>query len=96
MAAGDVFSGGPTSVAAGAYLDIQPGAGVEAVITNIFYGGAVEIYYYDGAQQILAFSDVSAGAVLNSSFHVVNARRIRVKNVTGAAIYIGYDGVQTK
>ena len=38
MAAGDVFSAGPTSVAAAGYLNVQPSSGVEAVVHNLYRG----------------------------------------------------------
>lgn len=96
MAVGDVVSADATSVANNAYLDTAPGAGVEAVITNIFYAGAVEVYFYDGTNEILVLSDSASGSILNCSFHVTSTRRIRIKNVSGGTVRISYDGVQTK
>ena len=98
MAAGDVYSGGPTSVANGAYLTIQPAGTSEAVIHNIYWSAnGVEIYWYDGANEIKMDSDSSFGGRFCMSFHVTNTRYIRVKNVSGgAAIYIGWDGIYTK
>lgn len=96
MAAGDVYSGLSAAVANNSYLDINPGSGVEAVITNIFYEGAVEFYWYDGTNEIKFLSDASAGALLACSLHVKNGLRVRVKNVSGAAQEMGYDGLQTK
>lgn len=96
MAAGDVFSCVPTSVAAGASLTIQPGAGVEASIHNLYYAGAVEMYYTDGTNSIKFDSDATAGARLGAIFHVTNTKYLQVKNVTAGAILIAYDGIQSK
>jgi hypothetical protein len=94
MAAGDIFSAGPTSIADTAFMDIQPGASVNVVITNIYYAGAVEFYWYDGTNSIKFDFDTTFGARLNVSHHCNNSRRVRVKNVSGGAIYMGYDGLE--
>lgn len=95
MAVGDVFSG-ISSIAAAAYLDIQPSAGVEAVIHNIYHESDVQIEFYDGTNSLIFDTDTGAGVYARYAFHVINARRIRVKNTAIAAKLIGYDGVQTK
>jgi hypothetical protein len=95
MAVGDVFSG-ISSIAAAAYLDIQPSAGVEAVIHNIYHESDVQIEFYDGTNSLIFDTDTGAGVYAKYAFHVINARRIRVKNTAIAAKLIGYDGVQTK
>ena len=95
MAVGDVFSG-ISSIAAAAYLDIQPSAGVEAVIHNIYHESDVQIEFYDGTNSLIFDTDTGAGVYAKYAFHVINARRIRVKNTAVAAKLIGYDGVQTK
>lgn len=96
MAAGDVIGVVPTSVANNAYLTLQPGAGVEWVIHNIYYGGAVTISKYDGTNDITVDTDVAAGARLNMFLHANNTHYFRIKNVSGGAIFIAYDGIQTK
>jgi len=95
LAVGDVFSG-ISSIAAAAYLDIQPSAGVEAVIHNIYHESDVQIEFYDGTNSLIFDTDTGAGVYAKYAFHVINARRIRVKNTAVAAKLIGYDGVQTK
>jgi len=95
MAVGDVFSG-LSSIAAAAYLDIQPAVGVEAVIHNIYHDGDIQLEFYDGTNSLIFDTDVSAGVYARFDFHVTNARRIRVKNTAAAAQLIGYCGVQTK
>ncbi len=95
MAVGDVFSG-LQSVAAGAFLDIQPATGVEAVIHNIYHESDVELYFYDGTNLLKFDSETGAGVYAYYDFHVTNSRYLRVKNTAAAAKLMGYDGVQTK
>jgi hypothetical protein len=95
MAVGDVFSG-LSSIAAAAYLDIQPSAGVEVVIHNIYHESDVQIEFYDGTNSLIFDTDAGVGIYAKYAFHVTNARRIRVKNTAAAAKLIGYCGVQTK
>lgn len=95
MAVGDVFSG-LSSIAAAAYLDIQPSSGIEAVIHNIYHESDVQIEFYDGTNSCVFDTDAGAGVYAKYAFHVTNARRIRVKNTAATAKLIGYDGVQTK
>lgn len=97
MALGDVFSAGPSNISNGSYLDIQPSAGVEAVIHNLYLPAAAngfELEWYDGStgQKV----DTLSGPLYNTMFHVTATRRIRIKNVTGSGAYMGFDGVQTK
>ena len=95
MAVGDVFKG-LSSVSAAAYLDIQPGSGVEAVIHNIYHDGDISIEVYDGTNSLIFDTDTGAGVYAYYAFHVTNTQRIRVKNTAGTTKLIGYDGVQTK
>jgi hypothetical protein len=95
MAVGDVFSG-LSSIAAAGYLDIQPSAGVEAVIHNIYHASDIQIEFYDGTNSLIFDTDVGAGIYAKYAFHVTNSLRIRVKNTTSAAILIGYDGIVSK
>ena len=95
MAVGDVFNG-LSSIAAAAYLDIQPSAGVEVVIHNIYHESDVQIEYYDGTNSLIFDTDTGAGIYAKYAFHVTNAIRIRVKNTNAAAKLIGYDGIVTK
>jgi hypothetical protein len=94
MAAGSVVTD-LSSVADDAYLTIQPGASNEWVINNIYYAGAVEVYRYDGTNSILFASDTAAGALIQCNFRCKNGDYIRVKNVSGDAAILGYDGIVT-
>lgn len=95
MAAGDVVTLAPTSVAAGAYLAIQPGVGIEWVLHNIYYSGQVTISKYDGVNDVTVDSDTSVGARLNLQLHASNAVYYRVHNTGSGSIFVSYDGVQT-
>jgi hypothetical protein len=95
MAVGDVKSG-ISSVASGAYLDIQPPPGEEWVIHNIYHAGDVQLEFYDGTNSLIFDTDAGAGVYAKYAFHVTNSIRIRVKNTSASAQLIGYDGVQTK
>jgi hypothetical protein len=96
MAAGDVANFGPTSTATGAYLDLQPSAGVEVVIHNIAYEAAMELYYYDGTNQIKVDEDTTGGSRLGLFLHCTNSKRYRIKNVDAASKYLSADGMTTK
>ena len=95
MAVGDVFSG-LASIAAAAYLDIQPAAGVEVVIHNIYHDGDIQLEFYDGTNSLIFDTDAGTGIYAKYAFHVTNTRRIRVKNTAATAQLIGYDGIQSK
>lgn len=96
MAAGDIANFGPTSTADAAFLALQPGAGVEIVIHNIGYEGAMELYYYDGTNQVKMDEDVTAGSRLGVFLHCTNAKYYRIKNVSGGAVNLCADGMTTK
>jgi hypothetical protein len=95
VAVGDVVADIQT-VASGAYLDIQPGSGVEWVIHNVYHEHDVEIHRYDGTNDINFVTEKGAGLFSYFNFHCNNTDRIRVKNLNTSARLIGYDGVQTK
>ena len=95
MAIGDVVSA-LSSIADDAYLTIQPAAGVEWCVKNILFPAtkAVELYFYDGTNEVLL--DSASASWVSYSYDLNNTRYLRVKNVSGAAIYIGYTGIVTK
>ena len=86
----------PTSVANNASLTLQPAVGAEWLIKNLYYGGAVEIYRTDGTNSIKIDSDGVAGGRFSASFLLTNASYMTIKNVSGVAAYISYDGLVTK
>lgn len=94
MAVGAVTSD-LVSKAQNEYLDLQPAAGTEWVIHNIYYSQSMELYWYDGANTIKFDSDASYGARYGMCFHCTNSNYVRVKNVYAGTAYIGYDGIIT-
>lgn len=78
------------------YLDIRPPSGEEWVIHNIYHAGDVELYFWSGTDSILIDSASGAGAWCAYFWHVTNTVYLRVMNVSGGDIAIGYDGIQTK
>lgn len=98
MAAGDVFNAGPTSTANGATLAIQPGAGVEAVIHNVYSptGSAFTLAWTDGSNPVTFLSMPAGGGALNLQCHVTNAKYLLLTNTSGATAYFAADGMVTK
>jgi len=94
--AGEVFSAYEAALANNGTLDAQPASGGEAVIHNIWYGGAVEIYRNDGSNTVKINEDSSSGIMEWLAYHVTNAEYITIKNVSGGAVDVGYDGIYTK
>jgi len=94
MAVNDVVTA-HSSVADTASLTIQPGTGAEWLIKNIYFGGAVELYRTDGTNAIKIDADPSAGR-LSGSWLLTNGVYLALKNVSGGAAYLGYDGMVTK
>lgn len=87
---------GPTSVSSGSYLDLQPSGAVEGVIHNITHDGGIEIYGYDGTNNVGPLTIPAAGIETNLQFHVANAKRYRVKNTETTSKYIFACGMTTK
>ena len=95
MAIGDVYTN-IESIAAGAYLDIQPASGYEATIHNIYHANNVAISRFDGTNTITFETITGAGVFAYQAFHVTNTDRIRVINNASLAALIGFDGIYTK
>lgn len=95
MSLGDVQTA-ISSIANNAFLDIKPASGVEWVIHNVLYNGAMELYKTDGTNSIKVDSDTTAGGRIGVYLHCTNAVWYQIKNVSGATAILSYDGVQTK
>lgn len=95
MARGDVKSAN-ASIAAAAFQDINPPAGEEWVIHNIYHEDSVTLDFFDGTNSLVFDSVVGKGVYAKYQFHVRNGVRIRVKNDAAAAKFIGYDGMATR
>lgn len=96
MAKGDVWTY-QASVANGAYQNIQPGVGYEAHICNFWGSGAIEVYQYDGTNEVLV-NEVNSSpyAIAKFIYPVNNTYYLRIKNVSGGTIYVGFSGIYTK
>ena len=95
MAVGDIATD-HQSIGNGARLTIQPAAGVEWVIHNLYYGGAVNIHRTNGVSDLTFDTDTASGARLGYVWHVTNAIYLQLENVSGGNSVLGYDGVVTK
>lgn len=96
MAVGDVKSD-LQSITTGARLDINPAAGEEWVVHNIYHEDSITLEFYDGTDTIAFDSQTGRGVYAKYQFHVKNAaERIRVLNDAATTKKIGYDAVQTK
>jgi hypothetical protein len=82
MALGDVQTA-ISSVANNAFLDIKPASGVEWVIHNVLYNGAMELYKTDGTNSIKVDSDTTAGGRIGVYLHAPIRFGIRLKTYQG-------------
>ena len=95
MAVGDVFSA-KASKAQNEYLDIQPAAGQECTIHNIYYEAECALFWSDGATEFQFNTDATQGGMFGYCFHVTNALYLRIKQLNADAKQVGYDGIVTK
>jgi len=85
-----------SNVANNQFLTVQPPSGEEWAILFLSYEGSVEFYYpCDGTVEVFYDSDTGRGYFVGR-IPVTNAKYLKVKNVSGAAIDIGYGAYQTK
>ena len=91
-----VWSAGPSSVNAGAYLDMRPSvSGDEVKIVNFVYAGNVELYIYDGATRLLVDSFTGPASSTNYALPATRTRYYQLKNVEASAKILSADGVYT-
>lgn len=95
MAKGDT-AGGLQSVNAEGVLTIQPGAGIEWIVHNVYHEDSVELYLVEGANELLFDSETAKGSWSAFFFHLTNSHYLKVKNKAAAAKLIGYDGIVSK
>ena len=84
-------------VTAGNYALVQPSAGIEWIIHNLFIPDGVagiEVDAWDGTLSILL--GTFSGPLLYCNFHCTNTDYIRIKNTTAGTINLGYDGIVVK
>lgn len=95
MTKGDAVSG-LSSISAGANLTIQPSAGVEWIIHNIYHEAEAELYVVEGSNDLLFGSSGGKGSWSAYYFHVTNTHYFEVENTNAGAKLIGYDGIVSK
>lgn len=96
MAAGDKFIVKTAALADAAYFTVQPSAGVEVVIHNVFVpaGSAISVTAYDGTNEVVWHS--GPGPLLFHNIGITNSNYMRVQNNSGGSIPVVVQGVQTK
>ena len=95
MAQGDVKSDLQTIANTG-ILTIQPPAGEEWIIHNIYYTQAVSFRLAKSGTFLAFDSDNGAGARFSMGIHLTNTQYLQVLNTYAGNNVIAYDGVQTK
>jgi len=95
-AVGDIVSAYSNDVAADGTLDIKPAGTEEWVIHNIYCGDDAEIYWEDGTNTVKVHSITGAGWITGIFVHVNATYYMSIKNVSGGAADLGYDGVITR
>ena len=102
MSSGDVFSDTEITVVSGAYITIQPAAGVQVIITHTFAnstdfqfqtnstGGTNYFGDAGGASQF--WNNMGSGVPLK--LLLTNAETISAKNTGGGNITAGYTGME--
>ena len=85
-----------SSVNAAATKTIQPGAGVEWIIHNIYFEAEVELRIVEGANKLLFYTSAAKGSLSAYFFHVTNAHYLEVTNTNAGAKLVGYDGIVSK
>jgi hypothetical protein len=99
MAVGDQVVGGTHGAINNATLNIQPGAGVEWLITTVgaTNGGSLTVNYaVDGANFVAADVYASGGTTHGLQWRLTNSVILQLKNTSGGSADIWYMGVVTK
>ncbi len=99
MAAGDLFQVGPTSLDTGDRLSVQPAAGVEWVIHNVYTpsGITIDFEYFDGTDNIVFDAEAVDATRFMVNWHASSGTYVRLRNVsTSTGIFVAADGIVTK
>lgn len=99
MAVGDQVVGGTHAAASNATLNIQPGVGVEWLITTVgaTNGGSLTVNYAaDGTNFVIADVYSAGGTVHGLQWRLTNSQILQLKNTSGGTADIWYMGVVTK
>lgn len=96
MVKGDAYAPAIITVSANGYANIRPPEGIEIVVHNIAHSGSAQLEKYDGTQAVTV--DTVTGGVpwMGMFLHCTYDVYYRVKDLTGATSYVGYDGVVSK
>jgi uncharacterized protein YuzB (UPF0349 family) len=92
MAVGDLV-GDIQSIAAGAYLDMQPAGTVEWIVHNVAHESDAALNRFDGTNSLDFDTQYGVGGWLGYFLHCGNVDRYRIKNGNTAAKLVAYDGV---
>jgi len=97
-AVGDAVTCGTNSqITTGNTLAIQPGAGAEWLIQNIYFEANIQIERYDGSNLIGTISMLGPDwQNFSPGIRVTNANYLRIKNLDAGSKRICYDGVVVK
>lgn len=96
MAAGDKFIVTSASLSNNAFLTVRPSVGVEVVIHNILVpaGSVIGVTSYDGTNEVEWHN--GSGPLLSHNIGITNSDYMRVQNLSGSAITVVVQGVETK
>lgn len=97
---GQVAKGNVSALATNGTFNIQPPAGTEWSIHNIYYSQTVSMSIMDGTTSPVSsgpmYVDVNgAGSVLSGTFNLTNDHYIQVTNTGASASNISFDGKVT-
>ena len=95
MAKGDTVAS-ISSVSAAAVKTVQPGAGVEWIIHNVYHEAEAELKIVEGSNHLLFEASGGKGSWSAYFFHLTNTHYLEVKNTNAASKLIGYDGIVSK
>lgn len=98
MAVGDTQAGVATiAIGTTSTFNIQPPAGQEWVIHNVYYDAGLELRMTNGTITVPFDTDTAMGARMGMSTHVMNGYYLQLRNTSASVVVnIAYDGVQTK
>ena len=95
MVKGDAV-GGVANVNAAAYMTIQPSAGIELIVHNVYHEAGAKIYIVEGSNKLCFDTHTEGGAWATFFFHVSNTHYLEVENTDAGVALIGYDGIISK
>jgi hypothetical protein len=94
MAVGDTVAANNATSGSGTFT-IQPSAGVEWDIHNLYVSGACNVIKFDGSTSVTIYS-LTTGGTIPCTIHVTNTVYLKITDTSSSTNDMGYDGVQTK